>query len=211
MRKEISVYVAVQPSIFQVGLMRVLEEAVQTRPRRWVGGLGVEPHSVAILEAHEPGWEGALAELKQGGVMPNRVLVAGAVHSAAEAADLLALNVAGCTDAAETPEALVEKVVAVADGDWRRSRRDLFEVIQRVPRLEAGPLPLSVHDLETLSLVARGVSNRRIADKLHLAEGTVRNRVSTLYGKIGVRSRGEAIIWAWRHGVGSPRNEGPSE
>ena len=51
---------------------------------------------------------------------------------------------------------------------------------------------LSVRELEILLLAARGLSNRRIADRVYLAEGTVKNHLSNTYNKMGVGSRGEA-------------------
>ena len=52
---------------------------------------------------------------------------------------------------------------------------------------------LSVRELEILLLAARGLSNRRIAQELHLAEGTVKRHLANTYQKMGVGSRGEAV------------------
>ena len=51
---------------------------------------------------------------------------------------------------------------------------------------------LSVRELEILLLAARGLSNRQIASRVHLAEGTVKRHLSNTYHKMGVGSRGEA-------------------
>lgn len=51
---------------------------------------------------------------------------------------------------------------------------------------------LSVRELEILLLAARGLSNRQIANRVHLAEGTVKRHLSNTYQKMGVGSRGEA-------------------
>ncbi|CAA9456684.1 MAG: hypothetical protein AVDCRST_MAG02-2389 [uncultured Rubrobacteraceae bacterium] len=51
---------------------------------------------------------------------------------------------------------------------------------------------LSVRELEILLLAARGLSNRQIAVRVHLAEGTVKRHLSNAYHKMGVGSRGEA-------------------
>jgi DNA-binding NarL/FixJ family response regulator len=48
-------------------------------------------------------------------------------------------------------------------------------------------------------LIAPGWDNARIADELGLSEQTVRNYVSRLYGKIGVQTRAEAVVWAREH------------
>lgn len=65
----------------------------------------------------------------------------------------------------------------------------------------AGSDGLSRRERETLRLLCDGASNARIADELGISEKTVRNHVSHLYRKLGVRSRAEAIIHAYRSGL----------
>jgi DNA-binding NarL/FixJ family response regulator len=54
--------------------------------------------------------------------------------------------------------------------------------------------PLSEREVEILRLVAQGLSNREVAERLYLAEGTVKNYVTSLLGKIGVRDRTQAAL-----------------
>ena len=56
--------------------------------------------------------------------------------------------------------------------------------------------PLSEREVEILRLIASGGSNREIADALFLAEGTVKNHVTNILGKLGVRDRTQAAIKA---------------
>ena len=56
--------------------------------------------------------------------------------------------------------------------------------------------PLSERELEVLRLIVHGASNREIADKLFLAEGTIKNHVTNILGKRGVRDRTQAAIKA---------------
>jgi DNA-binding NarL/FixJ family response regulator len=55
---------------------------------------------------------------------------------------------------------------------------------------------LSVRELEILLLAARGLSNRQIASRVHLAEGTVKRHLANTYHKMEVGSRGEAVRMA---------------
>lgn len=60
---------------------------------------------------------------------------------------------------------------------------------------------LTPQELSVLSLVAQGLTNRQIAVKLYLGEGTVRNYVSSILGKIGVSNRAEAAAYAVKHNI----------
>jgi DNA-binding NarL/FixJ family response regulator len=61
--------------------------------------------------------------------------------------------------------------------------------------------PLSERELEILGLIARGASNREIADRLFIAEGTVKNHVTHILGKLGVRDRTQAALKARELGL----------
>ena len=61
--------------------------------------------------------------------------------------------------------------------------------------------PLSERELEILRLIARGASNREIAEALFLAEGTVKNHVTNILGKLEVRDRTQAAIKAKDNGL----------
>ena len=52
-----------------------------------------------------------------------------------------------------------------------------------------------------LELLAQGKGNDAIASELGIATQTVRNYISTLYDKLGVHSRAEAIVWARERGI----------
>jgi len=54
-------------------------------------------------------------------------------------------------------------------------------------------LVFSAHEKKLLGLIMQGFSNREIAEKMHLAEQTVKNYVSAVYAKLGVRNRSQAI------------------
>lgn len=61
---------------------------------------------------------------------------------------------------------------------------------------------LTPQELAVLALVAEGLTNRQIAVKLYLGEGTVRNYVSSVLAKIGVSNRAEAAAYAVKHNIG---------
>jgi two-component system, NarL family, response regulator DesR len=66
--------------------------------------------------------------------------------------------------------------------------------------LKAGPGPLSAKEREILAACAEGLTTADIATRLWISEGTVRNRVSDILGKLGVRNRAEAVQIAKENG-----------
>ena len=61
-------------------------------------------------------------------------------------------------------------------------------------RLDDGPAGgLTEREIEVLVLAARGLSNRLIAQELHLSEATVKRHLANVYEKVGVRSRNDAV------------------
>ena len=70
----------------------------------------------------------------------------------------------------------------------------------RLEKIEEGNDELSHRELEVMLLVARGLSNRQVAQALHLSEATVKRHLANIYPKIGVSSRGEATRKALSEG-----------
>ena len=69
---------------------------------------------------------------------------------------------------------------------------------------------LSEREREVLRLLAHGHTNAAIAERLYLAEGTVRNYVSAILSKLNVDDRTQAAALAWRYGLVAPEDEGNS-
>ena len=99
---------------------------------------------------------------------------------------------------------LVEAVHAAARGESVLQPSVAAKVVARFAELPAAPeprpqplvVPLSERELEVLRLLADGRSNREIAAAVFLAEGTVKNHVTNLLGKLGARDRTQAALRA---------------
>lgn len=90
---------------------------------------------------------------------------------------------AGLVWANELEVALAPTVEAVCAGQL---------AVPLVRRDELGHIALTTREKQILGLVVMGLSNREIADKLYLAESTVKSHLSSAFSKLGVRSRNEA-------------------
>jgi DNA-binding NarL/FixJ family response regulator len=105
---------------------------------------------------------------------------------------------------------LVEAIRATARGESilepsvaAKVIAEFTRVSSMVPSAQMEQLvePLSERELEILALIARGASNREIADQLFIAEGTVKNHVTHILGKLGVRDRTQAALRARELGL----------
>ncbi len=107
-----------------------------------------------------------------------------------------------------SPEDLVESVRVVARGDALLSPEVTRRVIARfnTPAVAAQTRPpeLTDREFEVLVELARGASNTEIARTLHLGETTVKTHVSRVLGKLGLRDRTHAVVYAYENGVVAP-------
>jgi HD-GYP domain-containing protein (c-di-GMP phosphodiesterase class II) len=92
--------------------------------------------------------------------------------------------------------------------DVRAGRRDAeaVEAIlgaagHRVPRRHGGPAGLTAREVEVLRLLARGLSNKEMAERLVISPKTVGNHVEHIYSKINASTRAAAGLFAMRHGL----------
>jgi DNA-binding NarL/FixJ family response regulator len=69
------------------------------------------------------------------------------------------------------------------------------------PGAETLPVALTERELQVLQALTRGLSNREIAEQLVITEGTVKNHVSSLIDKLGVRDRTQAVLKAQELGL----------
>jgi DNA-binding NarL/FixJ family response regulator len=109
------------------------------------------------------------------------------------------------------PEELVAAIHTIAAGDSLLSPSVTSRVIER---MAGQPAPDATHDArlaeltprerEVLELIARGLSNAEIADALVIEESTVKTHVKRVIGKLAVRDRVQAVIFAYESGL-APR------
>jgi PAS domain S-box-containing protein len=136
------------------------------------------------------------------------------VIDCAVSADTVSIQDVSCyllvlMDISERKRSELELVGAIEevmqDASW--FTRSLIEKLANVKKVKTAELPgVSLTDLTTrekdvLGLICEGLADKEIAARLKLAPNTVRNHVATMYSKLGLHSRAEAIVWARERGL----------
>jgi len=104
------------------------------------------------------------------------------------------------------PAELVQAIRQVYQGQPSLEPAIALKVLHEIshpPQQPPSPDPLTEREMEVLRLLAQGKSNREIADRLVIAELTVRTHVSNILGKLHLASRTQAALWALKEGLAS--------
>ena len=107
-------------------------------------------------------------------------------------------------------EELIRAVHAVARGDGYLDPSVTARVLTTYRTAASDPAPdavseLTPRELDVLTLVAKGRSNGEIAEELVISGVTVKSHIGRIFGKLGLRDRPAAIVYAYRHGLVAPR------
>jgi DNA-binding NarL/FixJ family response regulator len=171
----------------------------------------------AALETYQPdamlwdmGWkpEAALSQVMEA---PRSVPIIALVSDEAVAVQAWAAGAQGLLSRSAPPERIAAGITAVTqrlivvDVEYRGAVVDREVSPLAPPRFPGDESPLqeelTPRELEVLRLVAEGLPNKTIAQRLDISEHTVKFHVNAVLGKLGVGSRTEAVVRATRLGL----------
>lgn len=170
-----------------------VREAVLTEP------------DLAILDLRMPGLNGVQVTRQLARTAPSTaVLVLTMFDEHDLVADALAAGARGYLLKGAEPDEIERAVRAVASGAAILAP-EVADALARPARpATSDPFPsLTTREREVLQLIAAGVGNAQIAQRLGIAGKTVGNHVSAIFAKLGVATRAEAIVRARAAGFGS--------
>jgi DNA-binding NarL/FixJ family response regulator len=170
---------------------------------------------VVVMDIRMPILDGieATRQIVRGGEAPaSRVLVLTTFDADENVVEALRAGASGFLLKDVTPSDFVAAIRTVARGDALLApavtRRLLDRYADRLPPVNPGRdarlTQLTERELEVLVLIARGLSNREIADRLVLAEPTVKTHVSHVLDKLELRDRAQAVVLAYEAGLVRP-------
>jgi DNA-binding NarL/FixJ family response regulator len=191
-----------QDDITVVGRAADGEEAVRV--------CGEQRPDVVLMDVRMPGVDGIEATRRLAGT---RVIILTTFDLDDYVYDALSAGASGFLLKDAGAERLFEAVRVVADGEALLApavtRRLIAEFARQRPRVRPAPERLSEltpRETEVLRLVAEGLSNTEIAERLVLSDETVKTHVSRVLFKLGLRDRTQAVITAYESGLVTPRS-----
>lgn len=214
----IRIVVADDHPMFRAGVVASLS----AQPDIVVVGEGASTtEAVRLVEAHSP--DVCLLDIAMpgGGLEAAREITAASPQTrvvmltvSEDEDDLLAAMKAGASGyvlKGATASELLNVLRTVNAGEVYVAPGLAWGLLREMSRPRSAPLDeLSTREREVLELVAAGLSNQEIGHRLGLAEKTIKHYMTSILGKLRVRSRVEAALVAYREGI-APPVENPSQ
>jgi DNA-binding NarL/FixJ family response regulator len=221
MAPRIRVLLADDQQIVRAGFRMILadEDDIEVVAEAADGKVAVETArrlrpEVAVMDIRMPVMDGieATRRIVAEADLPTRVLVLTTFDADEYVIEALRAGASGFLLKDVTPEAFADAIRTVAAGDALLApsvtRRILDRFRDRLPAPADGRREdlraLTERELEVFRLLARGRSNREIADELGLAEPTVKTHVSHALLKLDLRDRAQAVVFAYEVGLVRP-------
>lgn len=165
---------------------------------------------VILMDLRMPVMDGVIATRRIRDLFPNiRVIVLTTFDDDETVFDGLRAGAVGYLLKDVTSDKLHEAIRAAARGEYFMQPSITAKVMSeftrmaRTPRVQINDLAvdLSSRELEVLRQVATGASNKEIADLLVIAEGTVKNHLTSILAKLDARDRMQAVLKAREYGI----------
>ncbi|MBF6619699.1 MAG: response regulator transcription factor [Patulibacter sp.] len=170
---------------------------------------------VVLMDVRMPEMDGiAATERIVGQGLPSRVLVVTTFDLDDHVYAALRAGASGFLLKDTDPDRLADAVRTVASGDAllspRVTRRLVEHYVARptpTPAVTSQMSTLTEREHEVLLQVARGLANAEIAARIHLSEATVKTHVTRMLGKLELRSRTQAVVFAYESGLVQPGDD----
>jgi len=137
--------------------------------------------------------------------LPTRVVILTAGLDEDDVLEATRLGARGVVLKEMAPQLLVQAVRKVAAGEQWLEKRSFGKALEKMLRREAGARQvagvLTPREIEIVRMVAAGLRNQQIADKLHISEGTVKIHLHNIYEKLEVDGRVALTLYARDKGL----------
>lgn len=197
-RQGLEALIATQPDMTLLAAAEDGDEAVQEAV--------IHKPDVVVLDIQMPGKNGvqAAAEIKE--MLPDtKILVLTSFGDDQTVFAAVKAGAQGFLLKSSSPQELLQAIRDVDAGQTplhpNVARKLLQEIEQSPDRLPLEVDPLTGREIEILILVARGLSNQEIADRLVISERTARTHLSNILAKLHLANRTQAALYALKEGL----------
>jgi DNA-binding NarL/FixJ family response regulator len=165
-----------------------------------------QPPDVFVLDVLMPDIDGlAVARaLHRDGILPPTVLLTAQLHED-QLIDALHLGIRGFVLKEMAPTLLVECLRRVhAGGQWLEkdsANRAMAKLVRREAKGNEIARLLTPREIDVVKMVAKGLTNKEIADRLCIADGTVKMHLHNIYEKAKIGRRAELVRFAEEYGL----------
>ncbi len=199
-RQGVRAFLETQPDIHIVAEAesgeRAVREAIRYAP------------DVVLMDLVMPGMDGVAATREVKRVSPrSQVIVLTSYHDDEHIFPAIRAGALSYLLKDVAPEELAQAVRMAARGEAMLHPRVAARLMAELQAARHGPEPpsafadLTERELEVLRLIAEGLSNAAIAERLVIGERTVKSHVSNILSKLHLADRTQAAVYAWRQGL----------
>lgn len=194
-REGLSTLLADERRVDVVAEARDADEALRLLPR-------FDPQ-VVLMDLKLPGTNGidATRELRRRHPRVQVIVLTGSFGDELRVQDAIEAGAVGYMLKDVSKHELVRAIQRAADGKATLHPEAQEQLLHAATRPPPPHADLTPREMDVLKLLALGMSNKKIARELDLTEGTVKGYVSIVFGKLGVKDRTQAALYAVREGI----------
>ncbi len=160
---------------------------------------------VILMDLHMPKKDGveAITEIK-GENPDSRILVLTSFNEDEKVYAAIKAGAMGYLLKDSSPQKILKSIRKVYQGETSIGPRIAQKLMREIQRTSDSPPteePLTIREVEVIKLIAEGLSNQEIAERLVISERTVRTHVTNILGKLHLANRTQAALYALREGL----------
>lgn len=210
--EKIKVIIADDHVLVREGLRKLLELDDQIEVLTEVGdGQGainmarkIKP-DVILMDVNMPGTDGIMATRVIKREYPNIKIIALTIYEDEQVVEMVKAGVSAYVLKDVAGSELIDTIHKVMAGEVVIHPRVANRLVRELNRTEAKQeiINLTRREKDVLALLVRGNSNKDMADQLFISEKTVKNHLTSIFKKLGVKDRTQAAVFALKNGLAS--------
>ena len=207
---KIKVLIADDHSLFREGLRKLLESAdgleIVTEVGDGQGAINIarkEALDVILMDINMPGTDGILATQVIKREFPQVHIIALTIYEDEEVVQMVKAGVSAYVLKDVVGSELIDTIYRVVSGEIVISPRVADRLVKELTQTtrKKDDLKLSKREKDVLLLLVRGQSNREMAKTMFISEKTIKNHLTSIFRKLGVKDRTQAAIYAIKHRI----------